>query len=193
MTASEMKHPELVAVAVAAQLAKLVKAAGDRARLDAARILEKGSSVTLYSPLGMKIGKALRTDPEPVAEVTDPAALDAWLREKYPDQVVPVETISDDLDAVIAFLKEHAPHLVRTVEVVAERMVPDVLAASEIAGQPMGPDGELDVPGVVVRKPDGVLQIRLDKSAREAIGEMWTAGLINIDGTLRGQLTDGGE
>lgn len=191
----ELKHPELLAVAVTAQLAKLVKASGDLARVEAtdAGVLEDGASVTLYAPSGTKIGKALRTDPEPTATVSDKTALDEWLRKAYPDQVQPVDVVSDDTDAVLEVLREHAPHLVRTVQVVDARMVPDVLEASKLAGEPMGPDGELDVPGVSVVKPPGVLQIRLEKSAKHAISEMWSAGLINLDGTLRRELTGGAE
>lgn len=190
---TDIKHPELLAVAVTAQLAKMVKAAGDQARVLAAPVLDEGASVTLYTPLGAKLGKALKTDPEPVAIVTSRVALDAWLRKRYPDQVETVEQVSPDTTAVLDVLREHAPHLITQAEVVAERMVPDVLAASKAAGEPAGPDGELDVPGVSVTKPEGVLTVRLDsKTAPQAIADMWAAGLISLDGTLRGELPAGG-
>lgn len=189
---NEVKHPELLAVAVTASLAKMVKAAGDEARAKADSVLDEGASVTLYSPLGAKIGKALRTDPEPTAVVTNQAKLNAWIRENYPDQVVNTEEVSPDTKAVLAVLRKHAPELIVRTSRLADRMVPDVLAASAEAGEPMGPDGELDVPGVAVNKRPGVLQIRLDpKTAPQAIADMWAAGLIALDGTLR-ELPAGG-
>lgn len=190
---TELKHPELLAVAVAAQLAKMVKATGDTARLAASDVLEDGASVTLYSPLGAKLGKALRSDPVPVATVTNRAELNDWLRRTYPDQMHTVDEPSPDTSAVLAVLRKHAPNLVVRVSRIAERMIPDVLAASVEAGEPMGPDGELDVPGVTVTKPPGVLTIRLDaKVAPQAVAEMWQAGLIAPDGTLRLALPAGG-
>jgi hypothetical protein len=191
---TEVKHPRLLAVAVAAQLAKMVKAAGDRARLAAAEDLDDGESVTLRSPSGAKLGKALRTDPENVATVTNAAELHAWIRKHYPDQVRTTEEPSPDTAAVLAVLRRHAPGLIVRTSRIADRMVPDVLAASAAAGEPAGPDGELDVPGVTVVKPPGVLTMRLDpKTAPAAIAEMWAAGQIQLDGsTVRLALPSGG-
>lgn len=181
---TEIKHPELLAVAVTAQLAKMVKAAGDTARLDAADVLDPGDSTTLRTPSGAKLGKALRTDPPAQATVTNKAALNDWLRRTYPDQVHTTEEPSPDTTAVLAVLRKHAPHLIVRVSRIAERMVPDVLAASVEAGQPVGPDGEMDVPGVTVVTPPGVLTMRLDpKTAPDAIAEMWATGLIQLDGS----------
>lgn len=183
---NEIKHPELLAAAVATALAKMVKAAGDEARANADGILDEGASVTLYSPLGAKLGKALVTDPEASAVVTDRNLLNSWLVRAYPDQVETVEAISPDFDAVMAVLEEHAPELIVRITRPIDRMIPDVLAASSEAGVPMGPDGELDVPGVAVNKKPGVLHIRLDpKTAPQAVADMWAAGLIALDGTLR--------
>lgn len=189
---NEMKHPELVAAAVTTALAKMVKAAGDAARAKAEGLLDEGASVTLYSPLGAKLGKALVTDPEATAVVTNRSTLDAWLLVTYPEQSEPVEEISPDTTAVLAVLREFAPDLVIHSRRPIDRMVPDVLAASADAGQPMGPDGELDIPGVAVNKKPGVLHIRLDpKTAPQAIADMWAAGLLALDGTLR-ELPSGG-
>lgn len=183
---NEVKHPELLAAAVATALAKMVKAAGDEARAKADGILDEGASVTLYSPLGAKLGKALVTDPEASAVVTDRNLLNSWLVHAYPDQVETVEAISPDTDAVMAVLEKHAPELIIRFQRPIDRMVPDVLAASSEAGVPMGPDGELEVPGVAVTKKPGVLHIRLDpKTAPQAVADMWAAGLIALDGTLR--------
>lgn len=178
-----VKHPELLAVAVTAQLAKMVKAAGDRARLDAADVLDNGDSVTLRSPDGVKLGKAVCTDPNPVAVVSDKDALTAWLHETYPDQVETTEEVSGDTSAVLEVLREHAPHLVVRTSRLAKGAIPDVLAASAEAGAPVGPGGEVDVPGVRVETPRGVLGIRLDtKTAPAAIAAMWAAGHVVLDG-----------
>lgn len=190
---TEIKHPELVAAAVTTALAKMVKAAGDEARAKADGVLDEGASVTLYSPLGAKLGKALVTDPEATAVVSDRNLLTAWLMHAYPDQVETVEAISPDTESVMAVLEKHAPELIIRFKRPLDRMIPDVLAASAEAGEPMGPDGELDVPGVAVNKKPGVLHIRLDpKTAPQAVADMWAAGLIALDGTLR-ELTGGTE
>lgn len=180
---TNVKHPELLNIAVVTFLAKVVKKANDNARVAAGHLLDDGEGVPLRTPSGMKVGQAKRTDPERKATVTGPAALDAWIRKNYPDQVEETEEVSPDTDAVLAVLRQHAPELVVRTSRVAARMVPDVLAASEAAGEPMGPDGELDVPGVQVEKPRGVLTITFDrKTGAAAIGEMWQAGLIQLDG-----------
>lgn len=179
---TEVKHPELLNIAVVTFLAKVVKKANDTARASC-NLLDDGEGVPLRSPSGLKVGQAKRTDPERKAIVTGPAALDVWLRKTYPDQVEETEEVSPDTEAVLAVLREHAPELVVRTSRVAARMVPDVLAASEAAGAPMGPDGELDVPGVQVEKPRGVLTITFDrKTSAAAIAEMWRAGLIQLDG-----------
>ena len=190
---TELKHPELVEDAIAAQLVKMVCAVRDDTRKAAEGKLDDGASVTLYTPLGGKLGKATCSDPAKKVAITSRADFDAAIRAKHPEKVLALDEVSPDRSAVLAVLREHAPELVVTTSVVDPLFMQDVLNASLDAGEPMWPDGELDVPGLEVVKPTGVQSIRLDpKTAPQAVADMWQRGLLNPDGSLRAALPAGG-
>lgn len=153
--------------------------------------LSNGDRLSIVSPLdGADIGDVLRTKPKPVAEVTDQDALEAWLVEHYPELLEQRRGIAaHHLDEALDVLQEHAPHLV-TVEddTVPERLVSAVLAATLAAGRPTGPGGEADVPGVKVERPPGVVTVRLADGGVDAVRQLFTEGLVTLDGTVRPEL-----
>lgn len=169
----------------------IARAAVMPVRTAAQDALENGDRLSVTSPLdGTDIGHVLRTKPKPVAEITDRAALEAWCREHYPALLEQRRGIAPwNMNEALDVLAEHAPHLI-TVEhdVVPERVMASILAASLAAGAPMGPTGEADVPGVTVERPPGAITVRLADDGLDAVRALFTAGLITVDGTIRPEL-----
>jgi hypothetical protein len=85
------------------------------------------------------------------ASVTDVAAFTAWVEQFY----------TTELELVVS---------------VRPAFTTAVLEASKTAGQPMAPDGELDVPGITVRRGAPYVMARPDK-ARAA--ELWLEARAN--------------
>lgn len=92
--------------------------------------------------------------------VTDEAALTAWVAQHYPDKIV---------RSVDRSLRE------------------TILYSSKSAGEPCGPGGELDVPGLEVEHREGepTLSVRLTDEAEAAVEAMWAVGGLGLDGTVR--------
>lgn len=94
------------------------------------------------------------------AKVTDEDRFARWVNDHYPSEV------------------EHKP-------VVRGSFVNAVLEQSKKAGEPCGPGGELDVPGIEVGAGDPYVTIRPAADAEQIVGDMFRAGRIDVDGTLR--------
>lgn len=141
-----------------------------------------GHGERFRAPDGSRLGQVLRTDPEPNWVVTDERALHAELRQ-FPGNV---ETVAEivDLDAAVTVLAEHAPHLLAEVTRVRPEVVKAALAQSEAAGAPAAA-------GIAQVKPSGVLTVKPDAKAGEAIERMVAAGLLTWD--MRPALPSGDE
>jgi hypothetical protein len=92
------------------------------------------------------------------AVVTDPAALAAWLGRRYPGKGR-LDWVPADKDEFEAFRETYAGERVGHW-IPAEGLFEAVLAASRAAGEPMSPDGDLDVPGVKVSEGEPYLSVR---------------------------------
>ena len=92
------------------------------------------------------------------AVVTDPAALSAWLGRRYPGQGR-LDWEPADKAEYEAFRETYAGERVGRW-VPAEGLFEAILAASRAAGEPMSPDGDLDVPGVKVSEGEPYLSVR---------------------------------
>lgn len=171
-----------LSVAVLAELRKRVCAAYDGAKVDFADQLEPGTKMTARSPLtGAKLGSVWVTDPDPAATVTDRTALDAWIAATYPEKTR--ETITDTAEA-LAVLREHAPELIGTE--VPDWARAEVTRASDAAGAPVGPGGELDVPGVELRDKKPTVSQKAAAGAGDEIESLVRAGYIDpATGQLR--------
>jgi hypothetical protein len=129
---------------------RIVKAYAD-VRREAEAELTRGSRMAVYAPDGRtKLGAVSRSAPEKTAGVADVGAFKAWVKQHYPDDIEFDLEIVGAEDEVKAALYQHAKHLVQPVEKVSQSLKAAVLAASTAYGAPAGPDGELDVPGIVV-------------------------------------------
>lgn len=130
---------------------------------------------------GVAIGQVYRTKPTGTAVITDRAALTAWMAERYPDRVHAIGSITD-LDAVLAVLREHAPHLVETETVITDWAENEVVKLTEEARQPCGPGRELDVPGVVYQPPGlGTVTGKLAEDGPGVIARLWREGRIRME------------
>lgn len=183
-----------LATAVLAELGKRVKALEKQHRGSIESLLDKGDRVSVRSPLdGSKIGTVSMTDPAPKARVSDQAALDGWVSERYPEKVVVSEDITD-ARAAVEVLRQHAPHLLAEVRYVPDWAVGEVLRASEQAGAPVGPGGEVEVPGVEVEPQPGRLQYRPGKEAAELVEQLVQAGMVSlVDGVVHDRIPGGGD
>ena len=130
----------------------------------------------------VRLGYALKTDPKKGrGVVTDVDELTVWMAGHHPDRVHDKTSIADH-GAALRILAEHAPHLLHTETVIADWALSEVLTLTEQARQPCGPEGELDIPGVVYEPPKpGVVSVKVDESAPEVIGRLWREGRINLE------------
>lgn len=113
--------------------------------------MEPGQRMPVKSPIdGTKLGTVSMSDPKPTARISDRGAFTAWAEQSYPDDVEWDFEIVGTHEQVAALLYEHAPELVKRVAKVTPRLLKTVLEGSSQFGDPVGPSGELDIPGVVV-------------------------------------------
>lgn len=81
-----------------------------------------------------------------------------WVKKNYPDEVEQVWRVRP------AFLKM-------------------IKEASEIAGEPMMPDGTMDVPGVSLGEP--YTTVRKSPDADAVVENLWLTGRLGLDGRMR--------
>lgn len=159
------------------------------ARAKVAAELNKGDRKTVRSPLGdVKVGQVWVTDPKPVCAITDRTALTEWLTEHYPAMTkTGYEVIGSDPE-IVAVLFEHAPHLLREVRAIDPDQLRELKANSVAIGAVVGPGGETDVPGIEVHEPDGVVTCKPDSQGLQAVMDLYRAGRLDLDGTVRPEL-----
>lgn len=84
-------------------------------------------------------------------------------------------------DLFLDWAQEHYPTEVETETVIARKVSPTLVSgvkrSTELAGEPCGPRGELDVPGVSLA--DGYLSLRPTADSDEAISHLWRNGRLN--------------
>lgn len=165
--------PAEIQALVLAELAKRVKTSQAATKAIVGNRYAPGDKQTFRSPVDdAKLGTVYRSDPDPEWQITDREALHRHLREN-PANVVSHFEIADEQSA-IDVLHNEAPHLLVEIERVSPDAVDAALARAR-QGEP--------VPGVERVKPEGVLSVRPDKNAGDAIERMVAAGVISWDGT----------
>lgn len=168
--------PEIEAL-VLAELGKRVKARTEAVKAKFGQRYPDGHRETFRDPkFGLKLGIVYRTDPEPKWVVVDWDELHTHLR-TFPGNVETVFEIADETQA-IAYLAEHAPHLL----VELTRVNPEAVTA---ALDQSAATGEAAAPGIGLVKASGSLTVKPDPQAGVAVARMVDAGLIEWDGTPR--------
>lgn len=179
-------------VAVLRVLSMHTKDRYDQARADVEDHMNVGDRRMVRSPLdGTKLGAVYMTDPKPVAAIVDEPAFTAWMQDTYPDRVETEYQIVGSDAEVIAVLFEHAPRLLKRTTRVTSSARKELLTDSVKVGQPVGPGGELDVPGVEVKQGRGFVACKPTDDALLAVYELVTSGRVALDGTVRQELEAG--
>jgi hypothetical protein len=187
---SEPTSPDLFLKTAALKvISEFTAARYNDARAEVAAELNKGDRKTVRSPLGdVKVGQVWVTDPKPVCAITDRGALTEWLQTNYPAMTeTGYEVIGSEAE-IVAVLFEHAPHLLREVRRINPDQLRELKANCVALGQVVGPGGEADVPGLAVSEPDGVVTCKPDTAGFQAVMDLYRAGRLELDGTLRAEL-----
>lgn len=176
-------------VSVLTWMAKRIKVTLDEGRASLGLLMKKGDTLAARSPLDdSRIARVSMSDPSRTATVSNRAALDGWIRERYPEKLVERTEITGPMPDVLAMLRKHAPELVDDVKSVPDWAVNELLKKAEGLGFPIGYGGECGddaPPGIAVKTPDGVLTVRLDNPGADvAIRALWDARLVDMDGHI---------
>lgn len=166
-------QPEIEALALG-ELERRVKARKNLVKATLGTDYPDGRRNTVRSPLdGLKLGIVYRTDPDPVWKVTDADALDAHLR-TFPGNLETVHEIAE-MGQAIAYLHDHAPHLLVEITRVRADVVEAAVAQSEATNHAAAP-------GITQVKPAGSLTVTPDDNAGIAIERLVNAGRLTWDG-----------
>lgn len=152
------------------------------ARADASKVLSEGSRIPVRTPEGEKIATVSKTDPVRTARINNESAFEAWVRANHPERIKTVQVISGTENAVIKVLFTHAPHLLRAHTVVDPELVKEVKRLSAKLGTPVGPEGETDIEGVVVERPEGTVTCRPDEDGLAEVIQMFRSGVLTFEG-----------
>ncbi|SFO60653.1 hypothetical protein [Amycolatopsis rubida] len=193
-----MSDPNTVALRVAAlkHLKDRIDDAYNAARAEQAEAMPKGARWPVVSPLdGVKLGTVSKSDPKVTASVRDETAFGAWAAKHYPDDTEYAFRVVGSEQEVHEALYTHAPHLVKSVTVVSRDLRKRVERMSATTGVPTGPGGELDVPGVSVGKPDGVVSCLPAEGGWESVVALVRAdaALLELLARPAGEIEAGGD
>jgi hypothetical protein len=175
----------MLRVAALKVLSDFTKAEYDGARAEAAKVMTPGDRRQVRSPLdGSKIGPVSMSDPKSMSVVTDEPALTEWMTERYPEHVESGYKIIGSDPEVMSVLFAHAPHLLRRTQRVRRDVLMQLHADAVRLGTPVGPGGEVDMPGVEIQEREPVVSCRPDpETALLAVMELVHNRHMFIDGT----------
>jgi hypothetical protein len=185
MTDPTTQHDLVTRVAILKVIADYTKSRYDELRAEAGDVMGQGDRTIARSPLDQsKLGAVYVTDPKPVCRVTDLAALTDWMIGHYPLLTEQGYEICGSDREVIDVLFEHAPHLLRQIRRVKADDMRELKAGAVALGQPMGPGGEADMPGIKVTTPPGVVTCKPTETAFQSVMDLHRAGRLQLDGTV---------
>lgn len=171
-------------VAALRMLSDRASDAYERARLEAEAVLPKGARWPVEID-DVKVGTVTRSAPGKAAHVSDEVAFTAWVKERYPEDVEPEIDIVGTTEQVKAALYEHERDLVKLRDRVKNRRRAEVLEASAKYGKPASPDGDLEVPGVVVTASAvSKVSFRVADGAFDLLAALIRAGKIQVPDLL---------
>ena len=152
----------------------------DAARAELAARMARGDRLNAITVNGVKIGTVSKSDPKPQVRFPDMSALREWVMRHYPERMIGGFDVIGSDEEVIDVLLEHAPHLLREVAKVDPDLVREISPASAKHKQPVGPGGELEIPGVTVDTPEGVLACKPTDEALPEVAAMLQRGEIDL-------------
>ncbi len=147
-------------------------------------VFERGDRFSVRSPLDrkVKLGTVSASDPKVEAKIVNQAVFDQWVLDNHPDDCVDVDVVAATDAELLAVLREHAPHLIRTDVKPAEWVAPTVIKLSAAAGEPVSQHNEMDdqaPPAVEILEKKSVLTIDVEDDALEHVAELWRASRVD--------------
>jgi hypothetical protein len=137
----------------------------------AAEQYPKGASIPARTDEDVKLGRVTKSDPKPVAEVVDADALSAHIRAHFPDKLDSVIELADLGEVLPVLQAAGRDDLFTMTESVPEWLVKQLLSAA-VAGQ--------SIPGVRVRRPEGVVSARAEFAAETVVRQLLNAGPVPL-------------
>lgn len=154
-------------------LADLVNDELRHTKILAASKYPKGASIPARTDSDEKLGRVTKSDPKPVARVTDQEALDAYIRAEFPDKLEHDVRLGDMGEVLAALIDAGRKDLITETEVIPPYLDAQVLA-SALTGKP--------VPGVTVVRPDGVVSARVERAAIELVRNLLAGAPVQLLG-----------
>lgn len=136
---------------------------------------EKGDSKAARQG-DVKLGRVSKSDPKPVATVTDRAEFEAYLSVKYGDTVTTTVELGDVAEIAAVLMDTGHEDLFTVVETIPDWVRQERLKAA-LAGE--------FVPGVTVSSPEGVVSARPEPAAKAAVRALLNSSdvpLLAIEG-----------
>lgn len=187
-----MRDELVLKVAALKVVSDYTKTRYDESRAEVAEMMERGDRKMCRSPLGdVKIAAVSMSDPKAVALISDEAAYTEWVRQTYPDAIESAFHIIGSDAEVVAVLFEYAPHLIRRTEKVDPEFTSAVRRESAALGDPIGPGGEADIPGVKVSTPNPVVSCKPTEDALAAVVDLFRAERMTLESLVRPELPGG--
>lgn len=182
-----MSNEELaVKVASLKVVSDFTKARYDEARGEASEVMQAGDRLMARSPIdGTKMGPVTKSDPKPVAKIVDEAALTEWMGEFYPDNLETGYEIAATENEIVQVLFEFAGHLLKPRKRIKPEVLAQVKRESAAMGCPIGPGGEVDLPGIAIDTPEPVVSCKPDPAtALLVVQQLFREGRLELDGTV---------
>ena len=182
-----MSNEELaVKVASLKVVSDFTKERYDQARGEVGKVMQAGDRLMARSPIdGTKMGPVTKSDPKPVAKIVDEAALTEWMSAYYPDTLVAGYELAATENEVVQVLFEHAPHLLKHRKRIKPEVLAEIKRESAAMGCPIGPGGEVDLPGIAIDTPEPVVSCKPDPAtALLVVQQLFREGRLELDGTV---------
>ncbi|RJQ68106.1 hypothetical protein D5S17_32915 [Pseudonocardiaceae bacterium YIM PH 21723] len=154
-------------------------------RAEAFDMLAPKDRLSAVTPDGQLLGTVTMSAPRPRVTIDDEQKLISWLVDRYPDHLADDMVVTGPADRVAEVLAAYAPELVTRQPVLRDWARAELIELAQAAGHPVGPGGEVELPGISVTTPNGVVSVRLEPGAASTIIELIRSGHLAIDGTLR--------
>lgn len=131
----------------------------------------KGSTLPARSPDDVKLGRVTKSDPKPVARITDRDAFERYVYAEHADEVDTVIVLGDVGEILPILIAAGREDLFTAVQ-----KIPDSLVA-RLEKRALS----VDVPGITVRKPEGVVSAAPAGAAREMVRRLLADRLLALE------------
>lgn len=154
-------------------LIDLVSKEFDRAKAVMGEQIARGETIPARTSDDRKLGRVTKSDPKPVAAVSDPAALEEWLRAEYPDKVEHRVSLGR-VDEILPILIDAGRRdLFTETEVVPDYLVNQAKALAA-RGRP--------IPGITIQPGKAVVSATKEIAAEYAVRELLSGARVPLLG-----------